>query len=178
MKAEYKIKEELKYIVKSGEDIKNQIEKLEAKYHRLQVEAVKTLLNSFVIKKDFVEMVMVFRGYDENKPVWMHIEFFNNKLQEYCSLTNSELADFLDAHLPGYTYHFSIPINDFVEFVGSDFEHAFKFKEFDVEKIKEFAKEYNLKIRCGFKTVEECDEQIEEIKKQKNKALKFQKMFE
>ena len=164
MKAEYKIQEELKYIVKSGEDIKNQIEKLEAKYRRLQVEAIKTLLNSFVIKKDFVEMVMVFRGCDENKPVWMHIEFFNNKLREYCSLTNSELADFLDAHFPGHTYHFSIPINDFVEFIGSDFEYAFRFKEFDVEKIKAFAKEYNLKIRYGFKTVEECDEQIEKIK--------------
>ena len=177
------IKKKLDSIRIKGIKIYEQIEKLQFEYSKIQAEAIKEIVTSWIEDKDLKDYCLTFscERFDEDysKPVFMELECFVSKTQDLVREKREELSDLIYNYSPTIGYHFSVPINDFVTFWGSDYDFGFKFTNFNPEKIKAFAKEYGLTIKCSTRnTVELYDIQIIELTEGKNRLVKYQKMFE
>jgi hypothetical protein len=109
----------------------------------------------------------------------MELECFLSNTQDLVREKQEELSDLVCDSIPAIGYHFTIKINDFVEFYGNDFYFGFKFANFDADKIKAFAKEYGLIIKCSVcNSIESYDIRIRELTEEKERLAKYQKMFE
>lgn len=176
-------KNKLNSILENGIKIKEQIENLEEQFEEIQVEAIKEIVKAWIEDKDFNDYCLIFPSerFHENydKPVFMELECFVSKTQDLVRKKQKELYDLICVYFPAVRYHFNIKINDFVEFYGNDLDFGFKFANFDADKIKEFAKEYGLIIKCSaFNSIESYDIRIQELTEEKEKLTKYQKIFE
>lgn len=176
-------KNKLKSIRENGIKIKEQIEKLEEQFQEVQVEAIKEIVTAWIEEKDLKDYCLTFpcERFDEDysKPVFMELECFVSKTQDLVREKREELVDLIDDYSPTTGYHFGVLINEFVTFWASDYDFGFKFAYFDADKIKEFAKEYGLIIKCSTcNSVESYDLRIQELTEEKERLAKYQKMFE
>lgn len=176
-------KNKLNSIRETGTKIKEQIEKLEQEYSKIQAEAIKEIVTSWIEDKDLKDYCLTFSSERFNgeydKPIFMELECFVAKTQDLVREKREELEDLIYDYSPTTGYHFSVPINDFVTFYGSDYSFGFKFANFNPEKIKAFANEYGLIIKCSTnQTVELYDIRINELTEEKNRLIKYQKIFE
>ena len=176
-------KNRLNSIRENGIKIKEQIENLEEQFQEIQAEAIKEIVKAWIEDKNFNDYCLIFPSerFHENydKPVFMGLECFLSKTQDFVREKQEELSDLVCDVFPTAGYHFNIKINDFVEFYGNDFDFGFKFAYFDADKIKEFAKEYGWIIKCATcNSTVSYDIRIRELTEEKNRLAKYQKMFE
>lgn len=176
-------KNKLNSIWENGIKIQKQIENLEKQFEEIQVEVIKEIVKAWIEDKDFKDYCLIFPSerFHENYdiPVFMELECFVSKTQDLVRKKQKELYDLICVYFPAVRYHFNIKINDFVEFYGNDLNFGFKFANFDADKIKEFAKEYGLIIKCSAcNSIESYDIRIRELTEEKEKLTKYQKMFE
>jgi hypothetical protein len=175
-------KNQLKKLSDEGQKIRQQIENLEGKLYKTQVEAIKNIIAIWIEEKDFNDYCLTYHceniDNNHNNPIFMELECFVSNTQDYVSEKREQLSDLIYDYSPRAGYHFGIKINDFVEFYGSDYDFGFKFAYLDINKIKEFAKEYNLILKCRSRnTVESYDEQIKKLQEEKDKLIKYRDLF-
>jgi hypothetical protein len=107
----------------------------------------------------------------------MSLECFLQKTKERIAKRMKDFNDLLNTYSTVYSNHFKIEIDDYTEFYASDFDYGFKFKYFDPEKIKNFAKDFNLKIKLE-DDISVYDMRMEELINQKNNIIKYKNMLE
>jgi hypothetical protein len=176
-------KDKLNSIRENSIKITEQIEILQFEYSKIQAEAIKEIVTSWIEDKDLKDYCLTFpcERFDEDysKPVFMELECFVSKTQDLVREKREELVDLIDDYSPTTGYHFGILINEFVTFWASDYDFGFKFAYFDADKIKEFAKEYGLIIKCSTcNSIESYDIRIQELTEEKERLSKYQKIFE
>jgi hypothetical protein len=177
------LKTRLKEYQLNAKDIEEKMDKLRDEYIHLQVEATKEIINTFIKDKKFNEVCLTFtyeqmtKPIDEDIPIYMEITCLADHLRYQIS---KEFEKLIRECLPGNDYHFQIKINDYVTFVGNDFDYGFVFERFDVERIKSFAKEYGFTIKAlGDESyLKNCEKNIEEEMIRRNNMLELKEMFD
>ena len=163
--------------------ISEQIDKLYEEQRALQVEATKKIIQTFIKNKNFNEACLTFsynqmqNPIEKDKPIYMEITCLVDHLRFQI---RKEFEDLVCDYLPGNDYHFQVEIDDFVKFVGNDFDYDFVFANCDVEKIKTFAKEYGFTIKAlgDESRLKDIEKNIQEATIRRNNMLKLKEMFE
>lgn len=171
----------IKYKEKANK-ISEQINKLYEKQLELQVKATKKIIQTFIKNKNFNEACLTFsynqmqNPIEKDKPIYMEITCLVDHLRFQIK---KEFEDLVCDYLPGTDYHFQIEIDDFVKFVGNDFDYGFVFANFDVEKIKTFAKEYGFTINVlgDESCLKNIEKHIQEETIRRDNMLKLKEMF-
>lgn len=172
----------IKYKEKANK-ISEQIDKLFKEQRELQVEATKEIIKTFIKNKNFNEACLTFsynqmqNPIEKDKPIYLEISCLVDHLRFQI---REEFTDLVCDYLPGSNYHFQIEIDDFVTFVGNDYDYGFVFANFDVEKIKTFAKEYGFTIKAlgDESRLKDIEKTIQEETIRRDNMLKLKGIFE
>ena len=172
------LKNKLNNLKKQYNQLEDQLDTIDKEMDEKRIEALKEIIVYMTSKKDFKNYCLVHDCSGDFE--FNHSETFQMEIVCFGKNIIEEMEEFEDliATYVSENYHFQIQINDFAKFIASDYQFFISFKNFDVEKIKAFASEFNFNLKIiTTPTLESVDEQIKRLEEIKNKLIFLEKMF-